>query len=641
MRLGLVWLLPLAALVVAAAPVPPPPLSAYGRLPTIDHLEISPDGARMAAVVGAETERQIQIRDTATNALIAMSPVGDAKVRSLQWVGPDILLAVSSTTTRVIDLENARDEWFTAQAYDLKAKRWRRLLENVENAMNVVAGEPTVLSRDGKWRVILPGVSFPGREGVLTLFEVDPATGQTKRSEVGNGATRDWLVDARGIAVARAEFDDRTAEWRLFVRTPNGWTKSRTLSATIDTPDLLGVTPDGAAILVENPDPDDDAIVSKVALADGGWTPAADELNGDGVLFDPATHTAIGGYKVGLDKVAYRFIAPADAAAWSRIERAFKGDLVTLASWSADRSKIIVRVDGPTQGYAYYFVDVPGRRAEPLGTVYQGIEVEHIARKSAIVYKAADGLALSAYLTLPNGRAAKRLPLVVLAHGGPAARDDPGFDWWAQALASRGYAVLQPQFRGSAGYGDALRAAGFGEWGRKMQTDLSDGVRHLAAQGIIDPARVCIVGGSYGGYAALAGAAFDPGVYRCASSLAGPSDLRAMLGDETRGPSERNALRYWQRFMGAKSASDPALAAISPALHADKVTIPLQLIHGRDDTVVLYRQSQIMADAMAKAGKPVEFVTLQSEDHWLSRGATRQQMLAAMVAFLEKHNPPN
>ncbi len=238
-----------------------------------------------------------------------------------------------------------------------------------------------------------------------------------------------------------------------------------------------------------------------------------------------------------------------------------------------------------------------------------------------------------------GAHAAAAPPLIVLPHGGPAARDEPGFDWWAQAMASRGYAVLQINYRGSNGYGWKFLSAGFGQFGRKMQTDLSDGVRYLAAQGKIDPKRVCIVGASYGGYAALAGATLDPGVYHCAVSVAGISDLSRMVSSQGAGSDELSK-RYWLRFMGVEKAGDPVLDEISPIRHIDNVTIPILLIHGKDDTVVDYAQSQIMYDALKKAGKPVEFVTLAHEDHWLSTGATRLQMLEATMAFLAKNNPP-
>jgi len=260
-----------------------------------------------------------------------------------------------------------------------------------------------------------------------------------------------------------------------------------------------------------------------------------------------------------------------------------------------------------------------------------------------ISYAAADGRTIPAYLTLPRGRTPKNLPLVVLAHGGPTAQDEPGFDWWAQALASRGYAVLQPQFRGSTGLGWEHLSAGFGQWGRKMQTDLSDGVRYLAAQGIADPKRVCIVGGSYGGYAALAGPTLDRGVYRCAVAVAPVSDPHEMLRWQRNRQltSDSIALRFWARFMGVEGYDDPKLSEISPAAHAARADAPILLIHGNHDTVVPISQSEDMDSALRTAGKSVSFVRLDSEDHWLSRSETREQMLQATVAFLETHNPAN
>jgi dipeptidyl aminopeptidase/acylaminoacyl peptidase len=259
-----------------------------------------------------------------------------------------------------------------------------------------------------------------------------------------------------------------------------------------------------------------------------------------------------------------------------------------------------------------------------------------------IDWKAADGLALRGVLTLPTGRTAKNLPLVVLPHGGPEARDYPVFDWWAQAFAARGYAVFQPNFRGSAGYGVAFRNAGFGQWGRKMQTDISDGVAELARQGVIDPKRACIVGGSYGGYAALAGVTVQQGLYRCAVSVAGVSDPGGLLRDDrARGGGASTTTRYWRTFMGATSLMETELNTISPLKLASRADAPILLIHGKDDTVVPPQQSAAMEAALQQAGKTVELIWMPGEDHWLSRDATRVQMLTSAVAFVEKYDPPD
>jgi dipeptidyl aminopeptidase/acylaminoacyl peptidase len=245
-------------------------------------------------------------------------------------------------------------------------------------------------------------------------------------------------------------------------------------------------------------------------------------------------------------------------------------------------------------------------------------------------------------LTLPPGRTAHGLPVVVLPHGGPQARDYPGFDWWAQAFAARGYAVFQPNFRGSSGYGRAFVDAGHGQWGRKMQTDISDGLAALAVQGIVDPKRACIVGASYGGYAALAGVTVQHGLYRCAVADAGVADLRQMLKYEDAKSgydASSSTMRYWKQFMGASSASDDSLDAISPAALAGQADAPILLIHGKDDTVVPFAQSLEMQAALKRANKPVEMVVMPNEDHWLSRPETRLSMLTAAVAFVQKYNP--
>ena len=630
-------------LFLASAAVSAPPLAAYGKLPTIAGIEVSPDGSKWAAIVGDETRAEIQVRDLASSTLLAATPVEKAKARSLMWVGDDHVVATVSTTASVPNLTGPRREWNMLVDFKVSERRWHRLLGDVPGAMNVATGRPKALVADGKPVLVVPGLSFPSGYGTSTLFRINLESYNTKPAIVGTRDTIDWEIGDDGKPLARVDYDQEKGEWRLLLHDGDSLKRVHSEIAPIDRPGLLAVTNGGQSVLVS-------AVRSgkrqlfDVALPGGAWSSPRPESEGDSLIIDQVSHRLLGVRTTSLEKVDYKFADPADQSLWRGLTSAFPGEVVTFASWSKDRNVVIVEVEGPTSGDAFFVVNRAAHTADWLADRYPGVTADDIAPVRALRYAAADGTEIPAYLTLPRGRPPKNLPLVVMPHGGPEARDTPGFDWWAQALASRGYAVLQPQFRGSSGFTTALRDAGYGQWGRKMQTDLSDGVRFLAKDGTIDPKRVCIAGASYGGYAALAGPTLDPGVYRCASAVAGVADLRRMLGSEVRdsgGNSDNITLRYWKRFMGAASPNDRAIDAYSPALLADKVTVPIQLIHGKDDTVVRYEQSALMEKALLAAGKSVEMVTLQGEDHWLSRAPTRIAMLMAMLAFLEKHNPPD
>jgi dipeptidyl aminopeptidase/acylaminoacyl peptidase len=239
---------------------------------------------------------------------------------------------------------------------------------------------------------------------------------------------------------------------------------------------------------------------------------------------------------------------------------------------------------------------------------------------------------------LPPDREPKKLPLIVFPHGGPQSRDDAGFDWWVQFLATRGYAVLRPQFRGSTGFGAELRRAGKRQWGQAMQDDLSDGVTSLVERGTVDPTRVCIVGASYGGYAALAGAAFTPELFACAASINGIADLPGMLGYlRNRYGDDSNALGAWEDLVG-HSFSDE-LWEHSPTRSAANIRVPILLIHATDDTIVPFSQSKGFAEVLAEHGKTHELISLKGEDHWLSSASSRLQVLQVLETFLAKHLP--
>lgn len=627
------------------------PLSAYGGLPSIESVEISPDGSLLATIASDGENLSLTITPVGGGAGKSYA-LGAAKVRALDWVGSEHLIISTSQTAAIPFTTGPRHEYSRGFDLNLKTEKLQPLLDKSparqqtgthfrDNATaaiwasaNVLADSPKVRTVGGVPTLFLTGISFANSSAVLTIIRTDLKTGAQKVVELGEPNTNAILLGQDGAPVAKTSYESDTGKWSLKLRRGSGWNENYVVRAKTEEPFLLGLGRDGQSVVLAEQG-EDGYQIREISL-DGVAGAPLDVQDADGVLFDPDTHRMIGLYALIGDDERYTFFDPKDQKVWDAVRAAFKGDRVRLESWTRDRQKIVVLVDSPTEGAGYAVVDLATRKADWLGARYQKLFPEDIAKVQAIQFKAKDGLALSGYLTLPTGRDPRNLPLIVLPHGGPASRDTPGFDWWSQAMASRGYAVLQVNFRGSDGFGWGFTQAGFGQWGRKMQTDLSDGVRYLAAQGTIDPKRVCIVGASYGGYAAMAGAALDTGVYRCAAAVSGLSDLRRFV-EWSRMKSGVDAQRYWKRFMGG----DAALAEVSPVAHIDRIAIPVLLVHGQDDTVVPIEQSRIMADALTKAGKPVELLVQKGEDHWLSRGATRLEMLTATMAFVEKHNPPN
>lgn len=630
----------------AQSTVPAAPLEAYGATPAIELVELSPSGALIARITVRGETRSLAVTRIATAEDLFVGDISVIKVRDLRWIGENRVLVVTSQTRNIASLGVPRQELFFGQVLDLETGRVVQMLDRTTDVLPVLYGPALVRNTSEGDTLFVRGVSTVNDQA--NLHRVDPGTGRGRSVAYMDSTTDDYVLDGEGEIIALSRYDERTGRWSLRLPQGSGHREVWTVDAPVDVPALLGMgrTPRTIVISADRPDlasedaePADE--VFEVNVDTGEWSRLPFERQPGFLVRHPRTRMLIGGGRDEEAGVRYEFLDPEAARRWQSVERAFRGKAPQLVSWNDALSQVVVFTDTGEAGQ-YHLVDFDRRTADIVADAYPAIAPEQVGAVRSIHYAARDGLDIPAYLTLPPGVTdPSGLPLVVLAHGGPASRDVAGFDWWAQALASRGYAVLQANFRGSTGYGRAFLEAGYGEWGRKMQTDLSDGVRWLAAEGIIDPARVCIVGASYGGYAAMAGLTLDSDVYRCGVSVAGVSDLRRMVNWEAEQARHKNnqTVRYWNRFMGAARLNDRALDALSPAFLAASVDSPLLLIHGRDDTVVPIEQSRVMAEALRRAGKPVEFVELPGEDHWLSRSATRRQMLAETVRFLEANNP--
>jgi dipeptidyl aminopeptidase/acylaminoacyl peptidase len=664
-RLIAVWLCVAAAL-TASGPamaqgastvkVEPAPLSAYGALPAYELVQLSPSGKQLAFVTVSGEQRMLVLLDMATKAQTGGVSVGAAKVRDLQWIGESKLLITTSKVENLPEVGLFNTELPTAQIYD-PAKN--KLIPALDNSRGQVLNKrgglfqalfsraSVIQTKDGP-EVLVRAFNFDVADRI-DMYRVDLDTGRGRLAEVMGRNVDDFVLDPSGKSMARAEYDRDGKIWSLHLRNGANLRETWRTTAPIDTPTLVGLGLNGDSVIVTANRPDispksgEETETFDVNLATGEWRPLRFDFKPDSLIFHPVTYRLIGATRLTDEGRVYAFVDPAARSLWENVQRSFAGRAPTLVSWSDDFRKAVVFTNSVQDSGSYFIVDLDAAKLIAMGGAYGVITRDKVAPVKYISYAAADGLEIHGFLTTPPGVTDPHgLPLIVLPHGGPASHDASGFDWWSQALASRGYAVLQPNFRGSTGYGDAFMEAGYGEWGKKMQTDLSDGVRYLAGLGVIDAKRVCIVGASYGGYAALAGPTIDRGVYKCAVSVAGVSDLRRMVESEANiyGRRENMNVRYWNRFMGADRLGDRSLDERSPAKLAAQADAPILLIHGKDDSVVQIEQSRIMASALQNAGKPVEFIELKGEDHWLSRSETRQKMLAETVRFLEANNPP-
>ncbi|ADK99657.1 alpha/beta hydrolase family protein [Brevundimonas subvibrioides] len=626
----------------------PAPLEAYGATPAIELLQVSPSGELIAGITVTGETRALAVTRIATGESLFLQDISVLKVRDLRWIGEGRILVVTSRTLDITSLGVSRSELFFGQVVDLETRNVVQVLDRTPDVLAVLYGPASVRNTSDGDALFVRGVNVVNNQ--INLHRIDLRTGRGRSVAYMESATQDYVLDAEGEVIAQSRYDERSGRWSLRLPQGRNYREVWAVDAPVDSPELHGMGRTARTIVVSADRPDllpGDAeagiagTLFEVNVDSGEWSRLPFTHTPDSLVHHPRTRLLVGGASNGEDGVRYEFLDPPTSARWQSIERAFRDKAPGLVSWSDALTRVVVFTDTGEAGQ-YQLVDFESGTADILADAYPAIAPEQVGVVRPVQYVARDGLDIPGYLTLPPGVSEPSgLPLVVLAHGGPAARDVAGFDCWAQALASRGYAVLQSNFRGSTGYGRAFLEAGYGEWGRKMQTDLSDGVRWLADQGIIDPARVCIVGASYGGYAAMAGLTLDAGVYRCGVSVNGVSDLRRMVNREARqdGRSNTQTIRYWNRFMGAARLNDRALDDLSPAHLAAEVDSPLLLIHGKDDTVVPIEQSRVMADALRRAGRPVEFVELPGEDHWLSRSATRQQMLAETVRFLEANNP--
>jgi dipeptidyl aminopeptidase/acylaminoacyl peptidase len=626
---------------IASAKAPVGTAEAFAAAPNISKVAISADGNRVAfGYTSASGETQVRVTDFTTKKTSGVK-IGFRKLRGIQFEdGGDVLITVSQTF-RVF---SSKDEFFRTYSMDFETGEIRNLLTD-EGARSYNFGAMIIsMLPDRPNRVMMAAADLNSANVfALNLYEVATDGKEVFTRANGTKDTYDWLTDRAGKPLARVDHDPKAMTTTLFLARDGKQFKE--VLRLDKTPyrgiSLIGLTEQGKIVFGKRSESEFGDLTSLDPVTGTVATfLRAEGLELEDVDKDPWSEVIFGVSLGGLEPID-QLISPDLQQARASLEATFPGKIISIVSFTRDRRKIVARMETPSISPEYLLLNLDGPRIDRLGLPYPGLKDIPMGRLQATTFKARDGAAIPVYVTLPPGdQETKNAPTIVFPHGGPEARDEPRFDYWTQFMATRGYVVIQPQFRGSTGFGQAHADAGRRQWGKRMQDDVSDSVSWAVEKGFSDPKRVCIVGASYGGYAALAGATLTPELYRCVVSVAGVSDLPRMIVQEKNdaGTSKSSAVNYWLEHMGADDRD--AMERASPRRLADQVRAPILLIHGRDDTVVRYEQSAMMANALKAAGKPYKLVELRGEDHWLSRTETRQQMLTELEAFLREHLGP-
>lgn len=625
------------------------PLEAFAARSAMASPRISPSGAHVAVVSRQGEAEKVLIYAVASpqTTLVGHDIPSDVEVDWIDWANDDRLL---------IGFSKPSTERYRGVTYDTSQSR--------VIALNRDGSNPKVLFRTARKlgdNFDLSGIlhrlpnepdavlmAASDSEGRYNVYRVNVVDGRVDVVLRGNTNTRQWMSDTKGVPRIRWDYRPRRDMVEIWAR--QGDSENFNKIAEYSTREFSGIqivgftSDDGIAIAVTRQGGDrfgffEYNIATRTvgkALYQHPSVDVGEPLGGP--IYDPHTDKLAGVFYVD-DVVRTHYFDGALSTIQAKLDATFSGAAVVRpTSWSKDRANFIVSTSGPKDPGSYYLYDAAKNRASLIGRAAPNIAAGELGEMLVIKYKAADGTKLPGYLTLPPGKGDKKLPLVVMPHGGPEVRDYVSYDAWVQVLANRGYAVFQPNFRGSGGYGRAFAAAGHRQWGRRMQDDVTDGVKALIADGTADANRVCIAGASYGGYAALAGGAFTPDLYKCVIAIAGVSDIPAMLEEEEKRFGVESAVySFWVKRLGDPKTDLAQMQSVSPALQAAKFKVPVLLMHGEDDSIVPIDQSSRMEKALKAAGKQVQYVVVEDEGHNFSKPKSRVILFREMETFLNAH----
>ena len=621
-----------------------PTAEVFARLPTFTDLAISPGGHYVAARINIEDQFVFRVYDISGPRLAgtySVAETDDFAIDWFRWVAPDRLLLSVGFSSKRGGLLQVKTEERRLLALDARTQEILPMFYNTADEIPVQIQDRIVsfLPDEPDFILLQYSAENPARPNVYRVNVRKWAS--HKRVQKGRSGVRTWMADNDGDIRLGWGLIDNESKPLLIIR-QKGEDKWQDFSHRVAS-DSVVFSPRGFS-----PDPNKMYVLSNHEGEPSGlytFDIVADEFSDlifkhptvdiSGIRIDERSGElrSINFIEDELETKRFARLPIQDDV--DRMQEQFSDRTIVVSSISDDGQFAVVLSRGQADAGQYMLYDRQANRARALPAQYPELQDVTLGQTFVTEYTARDGLAIPAYITLPpelNSLAdAKGLPFVVHPHGGPASRNFLRFDFDVQFLVSRGYGVLQMNFRGSEGYGRDFAEAGRREWGQAMQDDITDGANWLVETGAADPARMAIMGGSYGGYAALMGAVKTPTLYQCAISFAGVSDLPELLKLERRFIGGT----YATRFIGDLWKDRKMLQENSPAQRADAIQVPVLLMHGDTDTVVDIDQSERMAKALRKAGKQVEYHVFENGDHHLSLYENRLQYLTRMESFLQ------
>jgi dipeptidyl aminopeptidase/acylaminoacyl peptidase len=606
-----------------AEPAPSIPLRDFFRNPTTTFYQVSPSGDYIAFLRPYETRLNVWIQPRKGGEPQRVTGVTDRDITSYFWKTDNYILFIR---------DSGGDENFHLYVADRDGKSVRDLTPFEKVQARMIDDLPL------NSKEVIIGLNRRNKE-IFDAYRLNIETGDLQLVAENPGNISDWVTDHDGKIRAATTTDGvntsllyRKSEsdpWKTVLTTnfkeaftPEFFTfdnqrlfgnsnRDRDKSAEVE---LDPETGKETKVIFEHPDVD----VSSLSFSRKRK------------VLTEASYTTW--------RTEYHFFDAQSEQLFQDLKQKLPGFEVFVLSSNDDENVFVVRTISDRSLGAFYLYDATSKDLTKLADRAPWLKEDDLAEMKPIDYQSRDGLTIHGYLTLPKGREAKNLPVVVNPHGGPWARDNWTFNPEVQFLANRGYAVLQMNFRGSVGYGRKFWELGFKEWGGKMQDDITDGVNWLIKQGIADPKRVAIYGGSYGGYAVLEGLVKEPALYAAGVDYVGVSNLFTFL--QTIPPYWKPFLDMTYEMVGHPDKDKAWFQEHSPALNADRIETPLFVAQGAQDPRVNINESNQIVEALKKRGIQVEYMVKENEGHGFHNEENRFDFYTAMEKFLAEHLKP-